>query len=76
MKTASKRTSSDSMRPEYDFSAGKRGKYAQRFVDGTNLVLLDGDVAAMFPDSQSVNQALRKLAEIIRQRARRGAASP
>jgi len=52
------------MRPEYDFSAGVRGKYASRYRKGHNLVLLDPDVAAAFPDSTSVNEALRALLEI------------
>lgn len=64
-----------SIEPEYDFSAGERGKYLQRFAAGTNLVLLEGDVAAIFPDSESVNRALRKLVEIIREHAR-GTGSP
>lgn len=59
------------MLEEYDFSKGIRGKYALRYRDGTNLVKLDDDVAAMFPDGRSVNQALRALASIIRQREKR-----
>lgn len=56
------------MRPEYDFAAlgGVRGKYAARYAEGTNVVLLDPDVAELFPDSESVNRALRGLAEIAR----------
>jgi hypothetical protein len=50
------------MRPEYDFSRGVRGKYIERLALGTNVVALDADVAAIFPDSQSVNAALRKAA--------------
>ena len=53
--------SSDEMRPEYDFSKGVRGKYAQRFRKGTNVVVLDPDVAAEFKDSAAVNDALRRL---------------
>jgi hypothetical protein len=53
--------SSDEMRPEYDFSKGVRGKYAQRFREGTNVVVLDPDVAAAFKDSAAVNDALRRL---------------
>ncbi len=53
------------MLEEYDFSGGVRGKYATRFADGANVVVLDPDVAEVFPDSESVNQALRALAEII-----------
>jgi len=47
------------MRPEYDFSGGVRGKYAARYAEGTNIVKLEPDVAAAFPDSKSVNEALR-----------------
>jgi hypothetical protein len=47
------------MRGEYEFSKGVRGKYAARFAKSTNVVLLEPDVAKAFPDSESVNQALR-----------------
>jgi hypothetical protein len=47
------------MRPEYDFSGGVRGKYAAQYAAGTNLVRLEPDIAAVFPDSESVNAALR-----------------
>ena len=57
------------MLDEYDFSKGVRGKYVDRFAKGSNVVVLDPDVAEVFPDSESVNQALRALAEIIRNRA-------
>ena len=53
------------MLEEYDFSDGVRGKYASRFVQGANVVVLDPDVSEVFADSASVNQALRALAEII-----------
>ena len=53
------------MLEEYDFSGGVRGKYATRFADGANVVVLDPDVAEVFPDSESVNAALRALAGII-----------
>jgi hypothetical protein len=52
----------DDLRPEYDFSqmkGGVRGKYVERYRQGTNLVLLDPDVADAFPDAKSVNDALR-----------------
>jgi hypothetical protein len=49
------------MRDEYDFSKGIRGKYAKRFADGTNLVLLEPEVARYFPTAQAVNRALRTL---------------
>jgi hypothetical protein len=51
---------------EYDFSQGIRGKNAQRFAGGTNLVVLAPDVAALFPDSEAVNDALRALVQIAR----------
>ena len=61
------RDNSDSdMTPEYDFSTGVRGRYAKRYSQGCNVVVLDPDVADMFPDSGSVNRALRALAEIIK----------
>ena len=52
------------MLDEYDFSNGVRGKYAGRFAKGSNVVVLDPDVAQVFTDSESVNQALRALAGI------------
>ncbi len=57
----------DEVRPEYDFAAmtgGVRGKYAQRFREGTNLVRLDPDVAAIFPNETIVNDTLRKLIQL------------
>lgn len=56
---------SKQMRSEYDFSHGVRGKYAKRYAEGTNVVVLDPDVSAVFSDSASVNRALRALAEVI-----------
>jgi hypothetical protein len=54
------------MRKEYDFNKGVRGKYAKRYKEGTNVVLLDPDVAEVFKTPLSVNQALRSLAKIIK----------
>ncbi|MBW3589968.1 MAG: hypothetical protein KY429_11165 [Actinobacteria bacterium] len=48
------------MRDEYDFSAGQRGKYAKRFEAGSNVVVLDPDVASEFKTRQAVNDALRE----------------
>ncbi len=59
----------DELREEYDFSGGARGKYAERYAEGTNLVRLDPDVAEVFPDSTAVNDALRALVKIIRERS-------
>jgi hypothetical protein len=55
----------DDIRPEYDFSAGQPNKYASAYAEGTNVVLLDPDVAAVFPTAIEVNEALRALAGII-----------
>jgi hypothetical protein len=57
------------MLDEYDFSGGVRGKYAERYARGSNVIVLDPDVAQVFSDSESVNQALRALAGIIRQQS-------
>lgn len=57
----------DELRPEYDFTqmqGGVRGKYVERYRAGTNLVLLDPDVAQAFPDDLAVNDALRMLIQI------------
>ncbi|MEL7069789.1 MAG: hypothetical protein AAGN15_14200 [Cyanobacteria bacterium J06581_3] len=54
----------DTMRDEYDFSGGVRGKHYREYQQGTNLVLLEPTVAKMFRDSETVNAALKKLAEI------------
>src|SRR5574341_382121 len=53
--------SDDDMLPEYDFTGAVRGKYYERYRQGTNVVLLDPDVAEAFRDSASVNDALRLL---------------
>ena len=56
---------------EYDFSGGMRGKYAEQYREGSNIVILDPDIAEMFPDSAAVNQALRALAQIIQYQSKR-----
>lgn len=48
------------MLDEYEFSGGVRGKYYERYSRGTNVVMLDPDVAAAFPDERAVNEALRE----------------
>ena len=53
---------------EYDFSGGVRGKYATRYAEGTNVVVIDPDVAEYFPDHDAVNEALRGLAAILKRR--------
>ena len=57
------------MLDEYNFSNGVRGKYAARYQEGTNIVRLDDDVAAMFPNSQEVNETLRTLGKLIQHHA-------
>jgi hypothetical protein len=67
MKRKVKTEEKDELRAEYDLSklkGGVRGKYAERYKEGTNLVLLEPDVAEVFPDDESVNRALRLLMEI------------
>ena len=54
------------MLEEYDFTKGVRGKYAKRYAEGTNVVVIEPDIANIFPDHDSVNRALRSLAEIIK----------
>ncbi|MCX7012923.1 MAG: hypothetical protein NTW86_10265 [Candidatus Sumerlaeota bacterium] len=57
----------DELRPEYDFvsmKGGVRGKYVRLCQEGTNLILLDEDVAAAFPTAEAVNDALRAVLEI------------
>ena len=54
------------MRKEYDFEKGVRGKYAKKYRAGTNIVLLDPDVAKVFKTPLSVNRALRSMAGIIK----------
>jgi len=60
------------MRAEYDFSGGVRGKYAQRFARGSNVVVLEPDVAKRFKTSRSVNKVLREHAESGRGRKASG----
>ena len=62
----------DTMRPEYDFSQGVRGVTAARFVEGANIVLLEPDVAAAFPNGAAVNKALRSLMHVSRSRSSQG----
>lgn len=66
MRKASTSRDRDELRPEYDLSrlkGGVRGKYYQQAIAGTNLVLIEPELAEVFPDTQSVNRALRLLAD-------------
>jgi len=59
----------DDLRPEYDFdfSKGVRGKYYRQYIESTNVVVLDPDVAAAFQNSEAVNQALRAMLKFAEQ---------
>lgn len=67
MKKGRKNSRSTDMLPEYDFGKGIRGKYAKRYQRGTNVVILEPDVARIFRSADAVNTALRSLAAIIHQ---------
>ncbi len=72
MKKVEAKIEEDELRPEYDLSELKgrvRGKYAERYREGTNLVLLEPDVAAVFPDAKTVNDTLRLLIKLAQQQA-------
>jgi hypothetical protein len=56
-----KKLNNEDMLEEYDFTNGVRGKYADKYHRETNVVVLDPDIAKLFPNSESVNQALRSL---------------
>ena len=64
MKKGLDRRADGEMRKEYDFSKGVRGKYAKRYAEGTNVVLLAPDVAVAFTSAKDVNDALRALIKI------------
>lgn len=67
MKKEVKNEMDDELRPEYNFAqmkGGVRGKYVERYRSGTNLVLLDPDVAQTFPNDAAVNEALRLLMQV------------
>jgi hypothetical protein len=64
------RTKKIEMLPEYDFSKGVRGKYYKAYTEGTNIVILEPEVMKEFPDSKSVNDALKLLMQIIKSHGR------
>jgi len=65
-----KQADRDTMRPEYDFSHAVRGVTAARYAQGANVVVIDPAVLDVFPNGTSVNEALRALAPVIRQKRR------
>ncbi len=66
MSQANKTISGEQIRAEYDIRGGVRGKYYERYRQGTNLVELEPDVAAVFRDAEAVNRALRMLIQVAR----------
>jgi hypothetical protein len=64
-KAETTRVEKDEILPEYDFSHARANKYAARYAAGSAVVVLEPDVAAMFPNADDVNEALRALAGII-----------
>jgi len=80
MRKKSKDERSDDLRPEYDFrqllKTGVQGKYAARFREGTNLVLLAPDVAEAFPTAESVNETLRLVLQLTEVRSQKRKPSP
>jgi hypothetical protein len=71
MKKPPSKRSAVEKRADYDFSGGVRGKYADRYRRGTNVVLRDPELADAFPDSKSVNDALRGLLAVATRAERR-----
>lgn len=61
----------DTMRPEYDFSKGVRGKHAARYAEGTNVVVLEPDVAREFSTTEQVNETLRAVSKLLQQHRKR-----
>jgi len=70
-KTESGPVAKDEILPEYDFTGSRPNKYAARYVAGSTVVVLEPDVAAVFPNAVEVNEALRALAGIIHKHPRR-----
>ena len=66
-----KAPSSDEMRAEYDFSRGVRGKHVARYASGSNVIVLEPDVAKHFPTADDVNETLRVLAKLMRRKKSR-----
>jgi len=73
MRKSAKKKRVPEMLDEYDFSKGVRGKYAKRYAEGTNVVVLAPDVAEFFPDAEAVNAALRGLVGLARKSVKKAA---
>ena len=68
MKKQASRKGRNAMRPEYDFSKGVRGKHAARYASGTNVVVLEPDVASEFATAGEVNETLRAVSQLLQRR--------
>ena len=66
----------DILRPEYDFSKGIRGKHAAKYAEGTNVVVLEPDVARDFRTPEEVNETLRAVSKMLQQRRKRSGRNP
>jgi hypothetical protein len=64
----SPKPNSDELREEYDFSKGVRGKHAEQYAAGTNVVVIEPDIAAEFPTAKDVNETLRAVAHLLQRR--------
>ena len=69
--TRRKQSEADTMRPEYDFSKGVRGKHAAKYAEGTNVVVLEPDVAREFRTAEQVNETLRAVSKLLQQHRKR-----
>ena len=69
--TRRKQSEADTMRPEYDFSKGVRGKHAAKYAEGTNVVALEPDVAREFRTTEQVNETLRAVSKMLQQHRKR-----
>ena len=76
MSQVNKVESHEQMRTEYDIRGGVRGKYYERYQQGTNVVKLDPDVAAVFHDAAAVNRALRMLIQVARKQVEEATSPP
>ena len=76
MSQENKTVSGEQMQAEYDIRGGVRGKYYERYRQGTNVVMLEPDVAAVFHNAEAVNRALRMLIQVARKQVEEATASP
>ncbi len=68
-----KEKNENGMLPEYDFKGAVKGKYADRLQDGSNVVVISPELVTLFPDSETVNETLRAVADMVRRTGKRAA---